>query len=201
MEEEQMDAQEQVDQAKPTEQSAWRMPTMRTMRYSMVMVLLMVLLMVAQVSAGWFGFGKAKAKDEVHELKPALGYVERTTVETNAWGTCVRNHKRGVVTEQISNALTGSITGVGYDAICCTNACITGMVYYKCTKAHVDDWPKTTTKVQGIQSKTTTEIYKDGMHISTITEYAYPYRKITMITKVWIEYKNNTKTVIEDVTK
>jgi len=179
---------------------------MRAMRYSIAMA--MVLLMAVQAEAGWFGFGKAEVEDEVQKLQPALGYVERTEVETNAWAKCVSNYKLGAVAEQISEAVAGMLMCVGkYNTNCnVTNSCSCATWGYsdarqECTKAHIEDWPKTTTKVQGVQLKTVMEIYKDGKHISTITEYAYPYRRISFYTTVWIEYRNNTKTVIEDVTQ
>lgn len=177
---------------------------MRAMRYSIAMA--MVLLMAVQAEAGWFGFGKAEVEDEVQKLQPALGYVERTEVETNAWAKCVSNYKLGAVTEDVSDGLVYYLTA---DSLTCT---VTSSCAYvggyaaahecqPCTKAHIEDWPKTTTKVKGVQRKTVTEIYKDGKKISTITEYDYPYRKISVTTTVRIKYWNKVNTVIEDVTE
>jgi len=162
-------------------------------------------------SAGWFG---KKAEAEVTELKPAVGYIDKVTEVTNAWDTCIENYERGSVSEDARGSayvLVGDITGAGCSI---TNYCITesvnvnalyhhGEYYYperpECDKEHLDDYPKTKTKVEGVQYKRVRTIYIDGEKQTVITSYTYPHRKITTETTTRLEKKKSVKKTLEEI--
>lgn len=141
-------------------------------------------------------------KDEIKNLKPAVGYTEKAEVVTNSWNECIRLHKLGPQTEALG--VSGGIcVTTGSFFFSTTNSVIVwGDNRYNhkcldCAKPHVSDWPKTATDTKGVQEKKTTTIYKDGKAISKIVEYEHPYRKITTTTVTKIEYKKEVTTEVE----
>ena len=159
-------------------------------------------------SAGWFG---KKAEAEVTELKPAVGYFDKVTEVTNAWDECIENYERGSVSESADTL--GVISIGGLSATCATNsfadalnvnALYYGGGYYysektECDKEHLDDYPKTKTKTEGVQYKRVRTIYIDGEKQAVITSYTYPHRKITTETTTRLEKKKSVKKTLEEI--
>lgn len=165
----------------------------------MIAVVAIVAMVASVANAGWLsGWRKAK----MQTLKPALGYVESVSTETNAWKECIENYEKGI-DETFNRYLImndGCITFTSANESLVWNN-VVAHECPDCNKKHVDDWPKTKTKVKGVQHKTTTQIYKDGKLISTLTEYAYPHQKITEKTTTKIRYEHEVKTVWEPTAK
>ena len=170
--------------------------------------IVIVMAVVINAEAGWFS-----KKKEATELKPIAGYVKETVLETNAWDVCVINYKKGVISEnkipdgipswvsKVSNVThlltTNSCCTVDINGLCINNE---GMIWPKpepCNKAHIDDWPKTTVMVTGIQRKNTTRIFLDGILVTTLTQYDFPHEKHTVTETTKIEYKIDSEKVIE----
>ena len=176
-----------------------------------IIAILVIAILASHSFAGWFS---KKAEAEVTELKPAVGYIDKVTEVTNAWDKCIKNYERGNVSKDVRGLayiLVGDITGAGCSV---TNSCITASVtanalyhhgeyYYvdipECDKEHLDDYPKTTTKVEGVQYKRFRTIYIDGEKQTVITSYTYPHRKITTETTTRLEKKKSVKKTLEEI--
>ena len=148
-----------------------------------IVIIMMVVMMVVSVHAGWF----SKAKEDVKELvdskenKPINGYFETVELTTNDWDVCLM------------------LCHLDIKNVTCSPLYFTSR--YSCVMDHINNYPKTSTATLGVQEKTTKKKYKDGRLVGETVEYEYPHKKIEKTTVVSIQYSTNTTEVITEVAK
>ena len=165
-----------------------------------VLITALLISMAGTAQAGWF-------KKRIKPLKPVVGYIKTVELSTNTWDKCVKNWKKGVQQEGLLLSCIVAYDGVFTINSIATNGCVViGDNYFNhkcpsCDKAHIDDWPKTTTEVRGIQKKITMEIYKDGKLVTKTVEHKYPHEKIETKTTTTIRYEKSKEVTRTKCTK
>jgi hypothetical protein len=127
--------------------------------------------------------------------------LQTTTLETNTWAEAVANFKAGMQqkTDPRNLYVTGGwgITTNGTLQIGSQSIYYHRSLQFKCQEKHVDDWPKVSTNVWGVQWRHEyAQETKIGTNSQTTTWiiYDYPHKKIVQVSKTEIKYVTTVET-------
>ena len=124
---------------------------------------------------------------------------------TNSWGEAVRLSDQGMMQFRNDDGYYVNLSAYGSDCITYTNTLWYGYAIQECQKDHVDDWPKVTTTVTGVQRRRewvqTDKVNGEAVEVRW-ERYDYPHTKITVerterLVKQ-VEYGTNVVTEITD---